>query len=87
MMSPEETAKYKRQMKIRVIILNPMQSPPGVWLSVDAKTGKQSVAHQREVASVFSSKDSAQMRAQMFAQNYKTRGNETLAFVYMESED
>lgn len=75
-------------MTTRVLIINPMQEPPGVWLAPHGQANPSgSIAFKREHASTFASKGAAEIRAQMFAAGYPQRGSERLAFMYIESFD
>jgi len=75
-------------MITRILILNPMQSPPGVWLAKGrGPDGKRSVAFKREEAAQFGGKTAAEIEASHFAKNYPSRGHEQIAFLYIESAD
>lgn len=75
-------------MITRIVILNPMQSPPGVWIAKGrGPDGKRCIAFKREEAATFNSKTAAEIEAAHFAKNYPARGNEQLAFIYLESKD
>ena len=75
-------------MITRTIIVNPMQSPPGVWLGKGRGVdGTRCVAFKQEEAAIFSSKTAAEIEAAHFAKNYPKRGNEELMFLHIESKE
>lgn len=75
-------------MTTRTIIVNPMQSPPGVWLGKGrGPDGRRCVAFKREEAQIFGSRTAAEIEAQHFAKNYPKRGNEELMFLHIETKD
>lgn len=75
-------------MTTRVLIINPMQNPPGAWITRGRDTkGNRCVCFAREEANEYPSKTAAEIDAAHFAKTYPKRGNETLSFIYFESED
>lgn len=75
-------------MKFRILIINPMQSPPGVWLAKGKDPrGNRCVAYKREEAATFTSQVAAEIEAELFAKTCPKRGNEQLTFLYLASKD
>lgn len=72
----------------RILIINPMQSPPGIWLATGKDTkGNRCVTPTRELALAVKSKAAAEIETALFEKNYPQRGKERLTFLFIETED